>query len=399
MDSLIVEDGHLIANLLHFARLLRHLGMKISVSQVTELAHALTLIDMTRRQDFFDVTRGLWITDPAHFDLFEQAFDLFWQGRQQWMLSFAQTRRYRPPDESSPEAEKNSTFQESEDSAADDEESAEQNHDPDQISLNAVYSAIEVLRHKNFAHFSDDEKEIAKHALQMLVWQFDDRLTRRLRKADKRARYLDLRATIRKNIIHSGEIIDLSWRQQKTKPRPLISICDISGSMDQYSRLFLHFIYLLNQGRQRTEAFVFGTRLTRLTPALRHRDIDTAITDAAQLVVDWSGGTRIGQSLKTFNYQWSRRVLGNGAIVLIISDGWERGDMALLAKEIKRLSESCWRLFWLNPMAGSPGYQPLVKGIETVLPYCDEFLPLHNLHSLEQLVLKLGKLNVRTGDM
>jgi hypothetical protein len=164
--------------------------------------------------------------------------------------------------------------------------------------------------------------------------------------------------------------------------------------MEQYSRLFLHFIHLLLHHTKQTEAFVFGTRLTRLTQALRHHEVDYAVETASGLVLDWSGGTRIGQSLKTFNFEWSRRVLGHGAIVLIISDGWERGDMTLLSREIERLSQSCWRLIWLNPMAGVEGYQPLVQGIQTVMPFCDDIMPLHNLHNLEQLVRKLSNISV-----
>jgi uncharacterized protein with von Willebrand factor type A (vWA) domain len=160
--------------------------------------------------------------------------------------------------------------------------------------------------------------------------------------------------------------------------------------MDRYSRIFLHFIHSLSQDVHHVEAFAFGTRLTHLSPALRHSDVDTAVDKISHLVVDWSGGTRIGESLKSFNYQWSRRVLGWGATVIIISDGWERGDLALLNREMDRLSRSVHRLLWLNPLAGTPGYEPLVGGIRTVLPYCDEFLPLHNLHSLEQVVHRLG---------
>lgn len=193
---------------------------------------------------------------------------------------------------------------------------------------------------------------------------------------------------------NGGEIIHLRWRRRNTKPRPLVVICDISGSMDAYSRLFLHFIHSLSQDVHHVEAFAFGTRLTRLTPALRHNDVDTAVDKISHLVYDWSGGTRIGESLRSFNYQWSRRVLGWGATVIIISDGWERGDLDLLQKEMDRLRRSVHRLLWLNPLAGTPGYQPLVGGIQTVLPYCDEFLPLHNLHSLEQVVSRLGAVSL-----
>jgi hypothetical protein len=159
--------------------------------------------------------------------------------------------------------------------------------------------------------------------------------------------------------------------------------------MERYSRLFLYFLYALAQRPQRVEVFVFGTRLTRLTPALRFKDIDQAVRRISQAVMDWSGGTRIGESLKSFNYRWARRVLGGGAVLLMISDGWDRGDITLLENEMARLRRSVSRLIWLNPLLGSPDYQPLVRGIQAALPYIDEFLPLHNLDSFERLAKKL----------
>jgi uncharacterized protein with von Willebrand factor type A (vWA) domain len=228
--------------------------------------------------------------------------------------------------------------------------------------------------------------------IQGLVWRLDQRLTRRKVRAFKRTGYLDLRRAVRGNMKHGGEILKLTWRRRKPKPRPLVVICDISGSMEGYSRLFLHFIFALARETQGIEAFVFGTRLTYVTPALRQGDVDTALGKMSELVLDWSGGTRIGASLKTFNYRWARRVLGRGAVAVIISDGWDRGDMDLLEREVGRLRRSVSRLVWLNPLMGAPDYQPLVGGIRTALPYIDDFLPLHNLMSLEQFAGRLGSL-------
>ena len=385
-------EGQFTANLLHFGRLLRSMGLPVSTGQVMEVARGLSLIDITNRADFYITTRGLLVTDPDDFERFDQAFDLFWTGVQKWLLTLGQTRHLRrPADQEGLPSSEEPVLAPGKDEPnrpdGDPEREAEPQAD---THVNALYSAVERLRYKNFATFSDEEKEIARRAMEALVWRFNTRLTRRLRRANKRAHRLDLRRSIRANVARGGEIIELSWRRRKHKPRPLVVICDISGSMDQYSRLFLHFIHSLSQGTQKTEAFVFGTRLTWLTPALRYSNVDTAVDRMAHLVRDWSGGTRIGESLKTFNYQWSRRVLGRGAIVLVISDGWERGDMALLRREVERLSQSAYRLIWLNPLAGTPGYEPRVQGIQTVLPFCDDFLPLHNLHSLEQLVARLG---------
>ncbi len=388
------QSGNLLPNLLHFGRLLRALDFKISAGQLTDLAQALTLIDISNRHDFYYTARGLLVTDPHGFERFDQAFDLFWTGMGSWLLSLGQTRHLRQAEEGEQPLETPDPIlapSQEDQPAEKEEEERDAEADPaNDINKGAFYSPVELLHHKNFAEFSEEEKRIVKQAMAKLIWQFNARQTRRLRRSTKRARFIDLRGSIRANTRNGGEIIQLRWRRRKTKPRPLVVICDISGSMDRYSRLFLHFIHSLSQDVRQVEAFAFGTRLTRLTPALRHSDVDTAVDKISHLVVDWSGGTRIGESLKSFNYQWSRRVLGWGATVIIISDGWERGDLALLDKEMDRLRRSAHHLLWLNPLAGSPGYQPLVGGIQTVLPYCDEFLPLHNLHSLEQVVSRLG---------
>jgi uncharacterized protein len=179
------------------------------------------------------------------------------------------------------------------------------------------------------------------------------------------------------------------------KPRQIVLICDISGSMDRYSRLLLQFMHTVEHGLDRVEVFVFGTRLTRVTRQLRMRHIDAALERVSKEVQDWAGGTRIGESLLTFNTRWARRVLGRGAIVLIISDGWDRGDVDLLRREIARLQRSSFRLIWLNPLLGSPTYQPLTRGIQAALPYVDDFMPVHNLDSLESLALALADVTGR----
>ena len=387
------EHGNLLPNVLHFGRLLRALGLKISAGQLSDLARALTLIDITSRADFYYTSRGLLVTNPHDFERFDQAFDLFWTGMQRWLLSLGQTRHMRPAEQDeqdlpTPDPILAPGREESQENGDKEEDASPE--PADDIETSALYSPVELLHHKNFADFTEEEKRIVREAMGKLIWQFSERQTRRQRRTTKRARYIDLRGAIRANTGNGGEIVQLRWRRRKTKPRPLIVLCDISGSMDSYSRLFLHFIHSLSQDIRHVEAFAFGTRLTHLTPALRHSDVDTAVDKISDLVVDWSGGTRIGESLRTFNYRWSRRVLGWGATAIIISDGWERGDLDLLDREMDRLRRSVHRLLWLNPLAGSPGYQPLVGGIKTVLPYCDEFLPLHNLHSLEQVVSRLG---------
>jgi uncharacterized protein with von Willebrand factor type A (vWA) domain len=231
-----------------------------------------------------------------------------------------------------------------------------------------------------------------KKMMQEMAWELEQRRTRRRMRA-KRGLYPDMRRTFRQNLRYGGEPLELAWRKRKLKRRPLVVICDISGSMERYSRVLLKFIYVISNGLEKVEAFVFSTRLTRITHHLYQRDIDTALDEATHSIHDWAGGTRIGESLKTFNYEWGRRVLGQGAIVLLISDGWDRGDIGLLKREMDRLQLSCHRLIWLNPLLGSENYEPLTRGIQTALPYIDDFLPVHNLKSLDQLGELLERLS------
>jgi uncharacterized protein with von Willebrand factor type A (vWA) domain len=197
---------------------------------------------------------------------------------------------------------------------------------------------------------------------------------------------------MRKSLQTSGVPLRIFDRKVKDKPRALVVICDISGSMDRYSRLLLHFIHTIENDMAKVEAFVFGTRLTRITRMLKNRPIDQAIERVSSEVQDWAGGTRIGESIQAFNQEWARRVLRNGAVVLVISDGWDRGDPELLASEMSRLQRSSYRLIWLNPLLGSPRYQPLTRGMQAALPFIDDFLPVHNLESLELLAEHLSDL-------
>jgi uncharacterized protein with von Willebrand factor type A (vWA) domain len=264
---------------------------------------------------------------------------------------------------------------------------------PDETSVEASYSPIELLHDKDFSAYDEDELALAQRTIDTLVWQLSKHATRRREISPKRAEYLDLSRTMRSSIRYDGEIVDLAWQRRRAKPRPLTVLCDISGSMDRYSRVFLHFVYALASApnHQRVEAFIFGTRLTRITPALRQRNVERALAGVAGTARDWAGGTRIGDALREHNYRWARRTLGRGALAIIISDGWDRGDIELLQREMGRLRRSVHRLIWLNPLLGSPDYQPLALGIQAALPFVDDFLPLHNLASLEALAVQLGQ--------
>jgi hypothetical protein len=380
-------DKFFLGNLLRFGRFLRLLGFHISSDQIYDLADGLAYIDLVRREDFYYAARSFFVHDVAQIDLFERAFSLFWAGNLEFLVEFGAASRVIPRrtlEDDLSESDEPVLRSGSGLDISQPPELPQPEADLDK-SLKTTYSPDEVLRHKDISQFSEPELEQAKRIIHNLVWRISEHPTRRKVRALKRDSYLDLRRTVRNSLDLGGEIVSLEWQQRKEKPRPLVVICDISGSMERYSRLFLHFLYALAQESQRVEVFVFGTRLTRLTPELRRKDVDQAVRRTSQAVLDWSGGTRIGESLRTFNYQWARRVLGRGAVLLMISDGWDRGDTTLLDKELARLRRSVSRLIWLNPLLGLPDYQPLVRGIQVALPYIDEFLPLHNLDSFERL--------------
>jgi uncharacterized protein with von Willebrand factor type A (vWA) domain len=239
-----------------------------------------------------------------------------------------------------------------------------------------------------------EELERIKRLIQQMRWRISLRETRR-RQRHRRGDLLQMRAVVRDAAQHNGRLTRLFWQRRKVKQRPLVIIADISGSMEKYARLLLQFLYSVAHSLPQVECFVFGTRLTRITGQLKLRNIDQAIDQASREVVDWAGGTRIGESLRAFNRHWSRRVLGRGAVALLISDGWEQGDPAVLADEVRRLQRRCHRLIWLNPLLGRETYQPRVGGMRAVLPHIDDFLPIHNFQSLEALAQRLGALDGR----
>ena len=251
-----------------------------------------------------------------------------------------------------------------------------------------------MLREKDFADFTPAEIRDARLMMRELSWNLGRQRTRRL-VPRIRERPGPAEDVAERNLKFGGEPLELARLQRKDKVRQLVLICDVSGSMERYTRMLLHFIHSLSGNLDQVEAFLFATRLTRITRFLKHRGVDQTVNQLARAVPDWSGGTRIGQALKTFNYQWLRRVMRSGAVVMIISDGWDRGEPELLAREAARLQRSCRRLVWLNPLLGSADYQPLTRGMQAALPYADDFLPVHNLNSLEALARHLNSLGTQ----
>ena len=381
-------SGRLLHNLLLFGRILRGLGLDVNPGRMMDLVSALDYIEIGNKKDFFYAARTLLVHDREDLELFDEAFELFWRkpavGWDLEWQGFIRRRRSTKPVVTPPPLK-------DEPPSTDDSDSAPK-ETITVIEVTRTYSDREVLRHKDFAQMSAEESEAVRQMMARLRWKISERRTRRRRPG--KGEMLDLRRMLRRSLRAGGEIFSLAYREPKLKPRPLVIIADISGSMERYTRVLLHFIYGMKAAlSQPVEAFVFSTRLTRITRPLQIRDLDLALKNVGELVHDWAGGTRIGESLKYFNFEWGRRVLGRGAVVLMISDGWDRGDSELLDREMARLKRSCQRVIWLNPLLGASDYEPLTRGIQAALPYIDDFLPVHNLASLEDLANRLTSLD------
>ena len=379
------EVGHFLNNLLLFGRLLRRLGLDVHTGRMLDAVRVLEDIGVYRRMDVRSALRTLMVHRREDLPVFDEAFAVFWRQRKNRMSSLdlrsmGEQRRYRRV-EAGPPPPGGYAGDEASKGAA-----------PDRIDLSRTFSAREVLRVKDFADFTPQEARHARQMLASLQWNPGVRRTRR--KERGRGPELDVRKTLQHNIKFGGEILQLKSRRRKEKPRRLVVICDVSGSMESYTRMLLHFIHSLYAGLEsKVEAFLFATRLTRITKQLGQRDIDQAVDGVAKAVPDWSGGTRIGTALKEFNFKWARRTLGWGSIVLIVSDGWDRGEPEVLRAEMHRLQRSCRRLIWLNPLAGREGYEALTQGMKAAEPYIDDLLPVHNLAALIDLADHLNGLS------
>ncbi|MQA29348.1 MAG: VWA domain-containing protein [Luteitalea sp.] len=352
---------------------------------------ALESIGVGSRRDVRAALRALFVHRYDDLAVFEAAFDLFWRpsggepgGVPLWSLGERPTVVARPVRGTpvSLEHEQRSTGSDQAPAAL-----------PD-MGVSA-YSAHDVLRTKDFSEFSPDEIARAHRLMSGAAWRLGARRTRRWEPARRGAP--DLRRVLRRNLKHAGELLDVPARRRRTKPRPIVVLCDVSGSMEGYSRMLLHFVFGIAHARRSVEAFLFATRLTRVTRYVSARGVDDAVARMGRAVVDWGGGTRIGESLRTFNTKWTRRVMRHGPVVLIISDGWDRGDPALVAREMARVRRSCHRLIWLNPLLGSSTYEPLTRGMRTALRVIDDFMPVHNIVSLDRLADHLRALPDRRG--
>ena len=390
--------GHLSDNVMHFARLLRGAGLAVGPDRVHTALAALQVAGLQSRQDFHTVLGACLIDRVEHRALFDQAFVLFWRapGIADGLPALL------PPDPGLTDSADPLPpgLQRLADALLPPAvllgpDAAGQ--DPaDPALAEAGWADCDALRKADFDTMTADEWRAAQRLLVQLPGLFERLPTRRSRPS-ARPGVPDWRATLGQMARHGGELQSLRWRQPRHKPAPLVVLADISGSMSRYSRMLLHFAHGLGLGRGQTagrvESFVFGTRLTRITRLLKHRDPDLAVGQVVRAVADWSGGTRITTSLHDFNQRWARRVLSGQATVLLISDGLEHGDTAALAFEMERLHKSCRRLVWLNPLLRFAQFEPRAAGIKAMLPHVDLFLPAHNLHSLADLVQVLDGRN------
>ena len=381
-------DGQILHNLLLFGRLLRRLGMDVHAGRMLDSVHVLENIGLRRRSEVRAALRTLLVHRREDLPVFDEAFSVFWRQRKDQtftldLRSMGEQRRYRRVEAGPPPLGQHVDAAESEDHA-----SAET---IDRVDISRTFNAREVLQTRDFSEFTPSEMAEARQFMDALEWNPG---TRRSRRTESGAGYLlDLRRMLREGAQYGGELLKLRHRQRKERPRKLVVICDVSGSMERYTRMLLNFVHSLYGGLQgRVEAFLFATRLTRVTKQFQQRDIDRAVGDVATTVLDWSGGTRIGMALKEFNFKWARRTLGWGSIVLVVSDGWDRGDPELLGQEMERLQRSCRRLIWLSPLAGDENFEPLTQGLRAAMPYVDNLLPVHNLAALLDLARYLNAL-------
>lgn len=383
------EHGRLADNIVFFSRALRHAGLRLGPASVTDAVSAVLAAGIGSRDDFYWTLHCVLVKRRQDRAVFDETFRLFWKSRE---LVEKLLAMFSPVAPDLRERQKKRAGQ----SRADDalfsghQKRAEPEMVPEiDVDARFTVSEREVLRNMDFAHMSAAEIAAAKRAILELALPFDVVQTRRFA-ASRSGRRIDPRATMKAAMQNGGNMVLPRYRAPKTVHPPLVVIADISGSMSQYSRMFLHFMHAMMEKRRRVHSFVFGTRLTNLSRQLARRDPDEALDLCAGTVRDWSGGTRIGETLKEFNHKWSRRVLSQGAIVILITDGLERDDTSELSIQAGRLHKSCRRLIWLNPLLRYNGFEAKARGVKALLPFVDEFRPSHSLNALQDLCFALS---------
>lgn len=397
------KTGELVNNIVHFARVLRRAGLPIGPAKVIDAINAVQAVGIERRDDFCYALSAVLVNRREHQEIFDQAFQVFWRDPyrierllQELMALMGGLRRVEAEQPKLPERLARALMP----SPAIRPRPAEEAPPDIEVDARLTLSAREVLQRKDFASMTTEELEEAKAVLRDLRLPLPALPARRLQPRTRGER-VDLRGTIKQMVRQAGGVVELRRRSPDLRHPTLVVLCDISGSMESYTRMLLHFVHAVTNDRDRVHTFLFGTRLTNITRHLRHRDVDVALNGVSGAVADWAGGTRIGACLKEFNQRWARRLLGQGAVVLLISDGLDSDAGEGLTQEMERLHKSCRQLVWLNPLLRYDRFEAKPAGIRAMLPHVDAFLPVHNLASLTQLgeaLCSLGKYT-RTGDL
>jgi len=379
------RTGRLAENIIYFARALRAAGIPVGPGAVLDALEALKVAGVGTRDDFYWTLHAVFVKRHEHSILFDQAFRIFFRRRGYIDQLLAMMLPQAP---AAPQAPQAGATRVHEALFAGLDDKLKKEHEVE-LDARMTVSDREVFQRKDFAQMTAAEIAAAKDAMKRLVLPLAKVRTRRLT-PHLHGHLIDIRRTLRASMKGGGDFIDLRFIGPNKRPPPLVALLDISGSMSQYSRIFLHFLHALTDARKRVSTFLFGTRLTNVTRALRERDPDDALAACSAAVPDWSGGTRIASSLRAFNKLWARRVLAQGAIVLLITDGLERDADDTLAFEMDRLHRSCQRLIWLNPLLRFEGFEARARGIKAMLPHVDEMRPIHNLESMSGLVAALA---------
>ena len=389
-----MNGGHLPENIMHFARVLRTAGMPVGPGQVLRAIEAVGAVEVTDRGQFYWALHATLVNRFSQRELFDQAFHVFWRNPRllDRMMSLVLPVSHvesggKPPDQPLPQRLAEAL-------APVGGQGREAEEVEVEVHAELTWSDREALRERDFETMTVEEQMDARQVMAAMRLPLRPLPARRFRPSAA-GRRPDLRATLRALMRSGGDIIPLRRKRRRRVPPPLVVLCDISGSMARYSRMLLHFMHAVTNDRDRVHSFLFGTRLTNVTRQLRERDVDVALAKVSGAVEDWSGGTRIGAAIGAFNRLWSRRVLGQGAVVLLISDGLDRDAGEGLGREIERLHKSCRRLIWLNPLLRYDGYEPRARGAQALVAHVDEFLPAHNLDSLADLADALAREPVR----
>ena len=387
------SSGRIAENIVHFARALRAAGIPVGPGAIMDALTAVKAAGVGTREDFYWTLHAVFVKRHEHTLLFDQAFRIFFRRRGMIDKLLAAMLPQAPREEEKPPP----GAQRIQEALLAGQGEVERKPPELEVDARLTVSDREVLQKKDFAQMTAAEILAAKDAIKRLVLSLDEVKTRRLA-PHRHGHLIDIRRTLRASMKAGGAVIDLRYLGPRTKLPPIVALLDISGSMSQYTRLFLHFLHAVTDARKRVHTFLFGTRLTNITRALKAKDPDEALAAVGANVADWSGGTRIASSLHVFNKLWARRVLTQGAIVLLITDGLERDPDDRLAFEIDRLHRSCRRLIWLNPLLRFSGFEAKAKGIRTMVPHVDELRPIHNLDSMAELVRALSATGGRAGD-